>query len=731
LVEVVETNCDTARPADGADAGGDRPAAVSRAEPTARWRVLAVDACALVGLAGVAITQPLLELLGDNPTFFVAGGYRTSQIIALALIVAFAPPLLLFVVTALPGTVFRRLDRAAHGLGIGILTGLFAIMVCRTLRVDGLVHVAAAALGIGLLVALAEWRFPLVRRFLAYVAVGNVAFVVLFLLASPTTPLILDSGGGVQAADAVVPPLDGPVLVVVFDEFPITAIMRGDGTVNDRRYPHLAELAQRSTWFRNAASESRSTPVSVPTLLSGRRGGPHDLPTLQDHPRNYFSLFGDRYPTNRYELVTDMCPAGVCEPVPAKPTRQLLDDVSLVYRHRALPPELRDGLPPVDIAWGDFGGEGLTPPASAGSGPKQRPDPFGKAREIARDESGSAAQAAVFRQQIGLIDAQPSVNFVHVLLPHHPYRLTPWGDGPVPVTRLPDDKGRGDERLPAADDPAHDFRFRQLHALQAMQIAAVDSLVGEMIDHLESTGAWNDALVVLTSDHGIDTTSPGFTRYENERNTDELFRIPLFIKAPGQTAGAVDDAPASTMDVLPSIIDLLEIDTDWDLEGHSLFDGSEPSIDRHVRTGVGAAIRVAAAHEAQFPRGEDWSALAAVGEGEDLVGDDVSELRMGEPSPLRWSLDHGDDLDDLSIAVDSVPYIMEGTVEGGSSRPPELVVAVNGTLAGTIGGYLPDGDAWQFTGYIAPFFRDGRNEVVAYEVERAAGTVTLHPLGEG
>jgi hypothetical protein len=32
---------------------------------------------------------------------------------------------------------------------------------------------------------------------------------------------------------------------------------------------------------------------------------------------------------------------------------------------------------------------------------------------------------------------------------------------------------------------------------------------------------------------------------------------------------------------------------------------------------------------------------------------------------------------------------------------------------------------------MGPFFEDGRNELVAYEVERGAGTITLHPLGEG
>jgi hypothetical protein len=118
-----------------------------------------------------------------------------------------------------------------------------------------------------------------------------------------------------------------------------------------------------------------------------------------------------------------------------------------------------------------------------------------------------------------------------------------------------------------------------------------------------------------------------------------------------------------------------------------------------------------------------------VGGGENLVGNRVGDYRVAEPSSLRWRPDAAELLHDLSLARDPVPYILEGSVTGTDSRPPELVVAVNGTLAGTLGGYLADGDAWRFTGYVGPVFRDGNNEVVAYEVERAGGgAVTLHPL---
>jgi hypothetical protein len=716
-----------------ADAPAETESAPSEPRRRRSIAVLAVDAAVLFGLAGVAITQPLLELLGSNPTFFVAGHYEPGQIVLFAVLVAVVPAAVVFVVSALPGLASRRLAPVAHGVGVAALAALFGLVLCRTLRIDGLVYVVPAVLLLGVGVALAEWRSRLARQFLAYLAVGNLAFVVLFVTSSPTSDLIGADDVAGQQGQVTVPELAGPVVVVVLDEFPVTAIMRGDGTLNDERYPHLARLAGTSTWFRNAASESPTTYISTPSILTGNQAEGDDLPVLDEHPRNLFSLFGDRHTINRYELVTDMCPRDACEPPPAEPLSQLLDDASVVYRHRVLPPDLRDGLPPVDAGWGDFGdvvddqGEATAAPVSPST--TVDPDPMARAQDIADDELRPRGQLEVLHRQFALIDDTPSVNFVHVVLPHHPYLLTPWGEGYLPATLLPDEIATGANKLPPPDDPAYDFMFRQVYAQQAMQIGAVDSLLGEMIDHLEAEGVWEDALVVVTSDHGIDTSPPGFTRREDATNTDELFRIPLFVKAPGQTEAVVDDAPASTVDVLPSIIDLLDIETDWEMEGHSLYDGSEPTIERHVQTEVDAAVLVAAAHAARFPRGDDWVGLAAVGEAADLVGRSVDELRVGEPSALRWSLDVDDDvLDDLSVAHDNVPYVLEGTVSGSPARPPELLVAVNDTVAGTIGGYLPDDRSWRFTGHLAPFFEDGRNEVVAYEVERTGGTVTLHPL---
>ena len=120
-------------------------------------------------------------------------------------------------------------------------------------------------------------------------------------------------------------------------------------------------------------------------------------------------------------------------------------------------------------------------------------------------------------------------------------------------------------------------------------------------------------------------------------------------------------------------------------------------------------------------------ALAAVGDNGDLVGTAVADLEIGDPSERRATLDQADLFDSLPTDDGELPFVLAGTVTGGSSEPPELVAAVNGTIAGVVGGYRPSGGGWAFTGYVADLYVTGRNEVALYEVTRDGDEVTLHP----
>ncbi len=55
----------------------------------------------ILGLSGLAVTQPLLDLFGQNPEFFVAGNYSRAQIVWFALLIALVPPLVGIAATAL------------------------------------------------------------------------------------------------------------------------------------------------------------------------------------------------------------------------------------------------------------------------------------------------------------------------------------------------------------------------------------------------------------------------------------------------------------------------------------------------------------------------------------------------------------------------------------------------------------------------------------------------------
>ena len=697
------------------------PRSATGPEPApAAWRTFVLEAAVVFGLTALAVTQPVLDLFGRNPTFFVAGGYGRKQIVAFAAVVALVPGLVVWLGTTLPGLLHHRVASVLHHLRVAMLSGLFGLVLARTFGLDGVVSAFALAAVVGVAVAVAEARWRPARQFLGYLAISNVVFLLLFLLASPTTDL-LRGAKYADAGEVMVPPLEGPVTVIVLDEFPLASMVRPDGTINEVRFPNLAALAEETTWFRNASSQSSFTAYSVPSILSGRSAANPDLPILQDFPRNYFTLFGQAYPVNRYEVITDLCPPDACGRPPAEPLSQALDDAALVYRHRVFPESWRAGLPPVDEGWGQFD-EAADEVEQAVDDAPESSNPNARLNLVPEEDRGKGMQLEVMRRQVRMITAEPSINFVHVLVPHTPHVLTPWGTTGI--------RAEGLGPMPEPGSPGHERHVAELLSLQALQIGAVDQAIGEVVAHLKSVGAWETGAFVLASDHGRFMTVPGNGRSYTEEVEDELLRIPLFIKGPGQTVGETRDDPATTFDVLPSLIDLLDIEADWDFDGHSLFDGSAPPGDRTLTSDLDGLFEVTELYASSFGPGDSWEDAVAIGPRGDLVGTSVLDHEVGDESEWRWALDNRASLDDPSATAGAVPLQMTGTLQGGDGRPDDLVVAIDGTIAGTIGAREQAGDGWRFSGILGPPGARGEGEqVVAYEVEGAGDSVVLRPVG--
>ena len=345
---------------------------------------------------------------------------------------------------------------------------------------------------------------------------------------------------------------------------------------------------------------------------------------------------------------------------------------------------------------------------------------YSRWRSLGADERSPRGQAGVLAEEIAAIDGTPMLHFVHVILPHLPFHLSRTG---VATSYDP-------EPVANPNAPGYAFWARLRFQVHSMQLGAADALVGELIDHLRALPTWDQTLLVVTSDHGSNHTPPNLGRRTvTDANREEMFRVPLFVKVPGQVGGDVRDESAMTIDVLPSIADLVDAEVDWQFDGHSLFDGSAAHTAPGVSRDVEDVLAIAARRASQFPHGDDWTALAAVGANGDLVGRRVADVAIGPASEYRASLDQEELLSDLPTPDGKMPFVLVGKVappNGSRDEPPELLAAVNGTLAGVVGGYRRAGESWKFLGYVADFYRDGANEVELYEVTREQAMPTLH-----
>ncbi len=104
------------------------------------------------------------------------------------------------------------------------------------------------------------------------------------------------------------------IVVVVFDELPLTSLIGEGGRIDAARYPAFARLARDATWYRGATSVHDSTALAVPAILDGRYPRAGLGSDVYSHPANLFTLLEQRYQVNASEEATGLCPTSLCEP---------------------------------------------------------------------------------------------------------------------------------------------------------------------------------------------------------------------------------------------------------------------------------------------------------------------------------------------------------------------------------------------------------------------------------
>ena len=76
--------------------------------------------------------------------------------------------------------------------------------------------------------------------------------------------------------------------------------------------------------------------------------------------------------------------------------------------------------------------------------------------------------------------------------------------------------------------------------------------------------------MIVAADHGASFQPNGYMRTVVPMNLSDIAGVPLFVKYPGQRRGRIDSRGAKTIDIIPTIADVLGVRIPWHVDGISL-----------------------------------------------------------------------------------------------------------------------------------------------------------------
>lgn len=515
-----------------------------------RW----ADALILTSLWTMAVAQPIFTGLFKDGSFFSEGEYSFLGAVGVICSIAWLPPVL---VSLLLWGLSRYFPKAAQFLlyvCVALLIAALAMLGLRPIyQLDLLFQIGFSFL-IGIAVAIAASRVSLLHQFLYFLSPAILVFPILCAVDAqpafnhPSLPGVVAKQDGAKT----------PVLMIVLDEFPLLSLLDKDGNIDAKHYPNFAELAESTHWFENAVTVHNSTGEAVPSILTGKYP-PRTSPTtcqvspLKDKPNdNLFTMLAPYYHIRAGESFIKMCSDNICESS-AKPAAPL----NLFNAIRVMSRQYVFDLLMNHPQWDWF---------------------YFKLRQLRNAnvlaEGTHDGDLALFQQtEENMTKARPknTLYFLHPLLPHINWEFTPTGKvySNWPMMGRSIESCKRFQSDPFCSNP---WRSRTLQQRLQLQIAFTDSLVGRLIAKLKRERLYDDALIVVTADHGV-STRPGIPlRDVTPNNIEDLQLIPLFVKLPHQQSGVRHSMIVENINILPTISETLKIKTPWKTDGVSLLD---------------------------------------------------------------------------------------------------------------------------------------------------------------
>jgi hypothetical protein len=329
----------------------------------------------------------------------------------------------------------------------------------------------------------------------------------------------------------------------------------------------------------------------------------------------------------------------------------------------------------------------------------------------------------------------PTFYIKHVLLPHGPYQYLPSGkqtrngyQDPIPGMNSP--PGFGD-------------RFLTQHNQQRLQLQVgyADHQLGNLFKRMVGNGTFDQALIAVIADHGFAfEVGVKDRRTVTRSNIDEIAPVPMFVKAPGQRRGRTSGAYARTIDLVPTIADVLDFKMPYRADGRSAFSRattrrrfvrmikrdfsgkltvSARRMEARRRANVRAKLRL-------FGSGDIRTLYTGIGPNRQLLGRTAADLKPAGQGNLRASISGAANLRTVRPSSLLLPTQIGGPVRGGKrGAKRDVAVAVNGRIEAVGRTFYLRGSRQENFAVNVPeaSLKPGRNAVEIFQVSR--GRLTL------
>lgn len=162
-------------------------------------------------------------------------------------------------------------------------------------------------------------------------------------------------------------------------------------------------------------------------------------------------------------------------------------------------------------------------------------------------------------------------------------------------------------------------------------VANLDDNIGRLMAAIEEMGLDKDSIVVFTSDHGELFGAHG--RRAKNIFYDEAVRVPFFLRFPGHVPSGSYSSPMNTVDILPTLLNLLGLPVSQEAEGQDLSryllsGGNGPHPDGSLMMCTGPTAKFEDGHEWRAWRNERFTYAT-------YLSDDSEYLFDNEADPFQ------------------------------------------------------------------------------------------------